>query len=80
MYPLPSCDYAGGWIVVERSWAGGLALNHGGSNTYLVCEYLARAGPRNFAILVATNEGGTPGEQATDQAVRALLQAIPSLS
>ena len=22
--PPPSCDYAGGWMVVERSWAGGL--------------------------------------------------------
>ena len=29
-----SGDYAAGWGVVPRSWAAGLALNHGGSNGY----------------------------------------------
>ncbi len=31
--PPPGSDYAGGWKVVERSWANGLALCHSGSNT-----------------------------------------------
>ena len=30
-------EYAGGWIVVDRSWAGGRALNHNGSNTFWYC-------------------------------------------
>ena len=34
--PPPGRNYAGGWFVCERSWAGGLALNHKGSNTKLV--------------------------------------------
>jgi len=29
----PNGDYMGGWIFVERPWAGGRALNHAGSNT-----------------------------------------------
>ena len=29
-----SGNYAAGWDVVDRSWAGGLALNHSGSNGY----------------------------------------------
>ena len=42
--PPPSCEYAGGWTVAERSWAGGTALNHNGSNTSLVRDHLAGAG------------------------------------
>ena len=58
--PPPSCEYAGGWIVVERSWAGGAALNHAGSNTsWYAVIWLAPA--RNFAVLVATNQGDKPG-------------------
>ena len=29
-----SGEYAAGWYVVQRAWAGGTALNHDGSNTY----------------------------------------------
>ena len=36
-------EYAGGWSVVERSWAGpGKALTHTGSNTYWYCTIWAR--------------------------------------
>jgi CubicO group peptidase (beta-lactamase class C family) len=49
-------DYALGWAIVERDWAGGKAFTHTGSNTmYLALAWLA---PRkDFAILVCTNEG-----------------------
>lgn len=30
---LPTGEYASGWIVVDRNWAGGKALTHTGSNT-----------------------------------------------
>ena len=29
-----SGEYAAGWYVVQRAWAGGTALNHDGTNTY----------------------------------------------
>src|SRR5579863_3961267 len=52
--PMPRQDYAGGWLVTERSWAGGLALTHAGSNTTWYC--VAWLAPRkNFAVLLATN-------------------------
>ncbi len=75
--PPPSCEYAGGWIVLERSWAGGTALNHAGSNTsWYAVIWLAPA--RNFAVLVATNQGDKPAEQATDQAASTLIRALRS--
>jgi CubicO group peptidase (beta-lactamase class C family) len=51
-------DYAFGWIVVNRPWAGGRALNHTGSNTqnYAVV-WMAPA--KDFAVLVMTNQGDT---------------------
>jgi CubicO group peptidase (beta-lactamase class C family) len=77
--PPPGCEYAGGWFVFERSWAGGLALNHQGSNTsWYVSIWLAPV--PSFAILVATNQGGKPAETACDQAVTELLKALPFLT
>jgi CubicO group peptidase (beta-lactamase class C family) len=77
--PPPGQNYAGGWFVFERSWASGLALNHQGSNTsWYVSIWLAPV--RNFAILVATNQGDKQAETACDKAVTALIKALPSLT
>jgi CubicO group peptidase (beta-lactamase class C family) len=77
--PPPGREYAGGWLVFERSWAGGRALNHSGSNTnFFVTIWLAPA--RNFGILVATNQGGKEAETACDESVQALLRAIDFLT
>jgi len=77
--PPPGRDYAGGWIVLDRSWAGGLALNHNGSNTsWYVSIWLAPV--LKFAILAATNQGGKPAETACDQAVSALIKALAYLT
>jgi len=49
-------DYALGWVVANRDWAGGKALTHIGSNTmYLAVAWVAPA--KDFAILVCTNQG-----------------------
>ena len=75
--PPPSCDYAGGWSVVERSWAGGTALMHNGSNTsWYATIWLAPA--RNLAILIATNQGDKQAEQACDHGASALIRALPA--
>jgi hypothetical protein len=77
--PPRSCEYAGGWNVLERSWAGGTALNHNGSNTsWFATIWIAPA--RNFAILVATNQGDKQAEKANDEAVGALIKALPALT
>ncbi|HEY6339563.1 MAG TPA: serine hydrolase domain-containing protein [Candidatus Sulfotelmatobacter sp.] len=68
--PLFGGDYAAGWIVVDRPWAGGRALNHAGSNTqnYAVV-WMAPA--KDFAVLVMTNQGDT--FNACDAAAAALI-------
>lgn len=65
-------DYALGWVVVERSWGGGMVLNHCGCNTMFYANaWLAPA--RDFAVLVCANQGldAFPG---TDEAVGALVE------
>jgi CubicO group peptidase (beta-lactamase class C family) len=74
--PPPGCQYAGGWTAVEQSWAGGMTLSHNGSNTsWYMTIWLAPA--RNFAILVATNQGDKQAERALDQAANTLIRALP---
>ncbi len=49
--PPRGSDYALGWSVAERPWAGGRVLTHAGSNTMWFCvTWLAPA--RDFAVLV----------------------------
>jgi CubicO group peptidase (beta-lactamase class C family) len=73
--PPPSYEYAGGWYVVERSWAGGAALDHNGSNnSWYATIRLAPA--RNLGILLATNQGDKQAERACDQAANAVIRAL----
>jgi len=66
-------DYAGGWAVAGRSWAGGTALNHSGSNTtWYATVWIAPA--RDLALLTATNQGGDIAAKACDDAIGALIQ------
>ncbi len=73
--PRPGEDYAGGWSVGDRSWAGGLTLSHNGSNTLWYCTiWLAPA--RDFGLLVATNAGGKPAEDACEEANKGLIRYV----
>jgi CubicO group peptidase (beta-lactamase class C family) len=65
-------EYALGWLVVERDWAGGLALNHGGDNT-MNCANVWVAPKRDFAVLVCVNQSGPVAFKASDEAVAALI-------
>jgi len=68
-------DYGLGWGVTTRRWAGGPVLVHHGSNTmWFATVWLAPK--RNFAVLVATNQGLAVGENACDQAAWALIQHL----
>ncbi len=71
--PAPGGDYAGGWIACERSWAGGRALTHSGSNTAWYCTiWLAPA--RDLAFLVAINAGSDGAAEASDEAIAGLVR------
>jgi CubicO group peptidase (beta-lactamase class C family) len=78
--PPPGGDYALGWTVTERGWAGGKALNHGGDNTMNFANVWIAPG-RNFAILVCVNQSNGANSdgvafEATDEAVIALFDLI----
>lgn len=68
-------DYALGWIVVQRSWAGGKALNHAGDNTMNFANVWL-APRRNFAILVCVNQSGDTAFKATDEAVGVMIDMV----
>jgi CubicO group peptidase (beta-lactamase class C family) len=58
--------YAGGWLVAQRDWAGGRALNHGGSNTmFYALTWLAPE--QNKGFLITTNVPQMKASQLTDQ-------------
>ena len=66
-------EYALGWIVADRPWAGGQVLMHNGSNTHwFVVTWLAPK--KNMAFMAACNVGPAAGGTATDAAVVVMLQ------
>ena len=65
-------DYAFGWMIAARTWAGGPALNHAGSNNQnFAIVWMAPA--KDFAVLVATNQAGGETFQACDEAEYAMI-------
>jgi CubicO group peptidase (beta-lactamase class C family) len=71
--PAPGINYALGWNVVQRDWAGGQALVQQGSNgMWFVNVWIAPN--RNFAMLAVTNAGGDDAFWGTDTAIGALIQ------
>lgn len=72
-------DYALGWTVTDRDWAGGVALNHTGSNTMNYAN-VWMAPKRNFAVLVCINQGGDRAFKASDAAASALISYYRTLA
>ena len=70
--PPAGSDYACGWIVVKRGWAGGNALTHSGSNTmWYVVMWLAPE--KDFSVVVATNIAGPDAGQGCDEVAAAMI-------
>jgi CubicO group peptidase (beta-lactamase class C family) len=65
-------EYALGWLVVDRKWSGGAALNHSGDNTMNFANVWV-APRRDLAMLVCVNQSGRTAFQASDEAVGALM-------
>ncbi len=66
-------DYALGWNVTQRPWAGGRVLTHNGTNT-MNFAVMWVAPEREFAVVAATNAAGTEAEKGCDEAVGALIE------
>ena len=70
--PPEGGDYACGWVVLPRGWAGGKALMHNGSNTmWYVVMWLAPE--KNFAVIAATNIAGPSAEKGCDEVASAMI-------
>ena len=75
----PIDNYAMGWAVAYRPWAKGsretdrgLVLTHAGSNTMWFCvAWLAPE--RDFAVIIATNQGGSQASKGADEAAGAVI-------
>lgn len=67
-------DYAMGWVVTERPWAGGTALWHNGSNTRWYCVmWISPA--KQTAYVAMTNCPDDPGAKACDEALGVMIQS-----
>jgi CubicO group peptidase (beta-lactamase class C family) len=70
--PTKGGDYACGWVVLQRGWAGGTALMHNGSNSmWYIVMWLAPE--KDFAVIAATNIAGPDAEQGCDDACVAMI-------
>lgn len=70
---IPGQEYALGWGIAERDWAGGVALTHTGSNT-MFFAVIWIASKKDFAVAVATNVRGEKAEKGCDQTAWKLIQ------
>jgi len=71
-------DYALGWALGQRDWAGGTVLSHDGSNgLWMAVIWLAPQ--RDLAVMAVTNCGDAGASTGCDEAVVAALQALDLL-
>ena len=71
--PPSDGDYACGWVVVKREWAGGTALTHNGSNTmWFVVMWLAPE--KDFSVVVGTNIASPDAEKGCDDVASAMIR------
>jgi CubicO group peptidase (beta-lactamase class C family) len=76
--PPANSNYAAGWLVEKRDWAGGKVITHAGSNT-MFYTVIWIAPEKNFAFVLSTNaadsQGGLEGvAQQCDQIIGALIR------
>lgn len=70
--PAGGTDYAMGWVVTERKWAGGKVFMHVGTNT-MFHAVMWVAPEKNFAAVSLCNFGGEEGFQKCDEIIAYLI-------
>jgi CubicO group peptidase (beta-lactamase class C family) len=70
---LNNANYALGWEVAARPWAGGNAINHNGSNNQWYTVIWMAPG-KDFAVVVSCNLAGTSAVIATDAVAGSAIQ------
>jgi CubicO group peptidase (beta-lactamase class C family) len=83
LYEVPQgSSYAMGWNVLSRPWAGGMVLQHNGSNVQNY-SVLWLAPLRNYGVLVATNcsdQANIRTAQACDEVASAVVTQLAANS
>jgi CubicO group peptidase (beta-lactamase class C family) len=70
--PPPEQEYAMGWAVTKRRWAGGTALMHNGDNTMFYA--VMWLGPReNTCFVAACNADCQEASEACDEVIQMLI-------
>ena len=73
--PSESGDYAGGWIVIDRTWSSGKIYTHNGSNTsWYAVVFLAPAEGRG---IFAASNFGLDAAGPCDEALQWMLKHLP---
>lgn len=72
-----SGEYAAGWYVVQRNWAGGTALNHDGTNTYWYST-LWIAPERGLAYVAVANSADFYEERGVYGALDSIIFSLIS--
>jgi CubicO group peptidase (beta-lactamase class C family) len=70
--PPAGGEYACGWVVVDRPWAGGKAIMHNGSNN-LWYAVMWLAPNKQFAVISVTNVAGEAAETACDNVAASMI-------
>ncbi len=70
--PPDGQEYAMGWAVTKRKWAGGVALMHTGENTMFFAVMWLAPG-ENTSFVAASNSDSYESEQACEEAIRRLI-------
>lgn len=70
--PAAGQDYAMGWAITKRKWAGGIALMHSGENTMFYATMWLGPG-ENTAFVAAANADSPDAQQACEEAIRRLI-------
>ncbi|MHC4955207.1 MAG: serine hydrolase domain-containing protein [Planctomycetota bacterium] len=77
--PKKGETYACGWVVTQRPWGDGDVLMHNGSNTMWYCVVWI-APKKDFAVLLACNQGGNTAAKACDEGAGALIGYVKAKS
>ena len=59
-------SYEFGWMILERSWAGGAAISHSGSNN-MNFAIIWLAPKKDFGFAVTVNQGGDNASKGSDK-------------
>ena len=74
MHDPSGSNYALGWNIRQRTWAGGTTLSHYGSNTLSKASVWI-APEKNTALLVVTNRADTPASNGMEAALGAMISS-----